>query len=430
MKKRIFTAFLLLCFVATTAVSQQAKKEIFDNPYLSASNYLAYQGPSGTALTAPPKGYHPFYISHYGRHGSRYLIDKEDYEQPVRVLQTADSLGKLTDLGRDVLRRIRLMRAEASGRNGELTQLGAEQHKQIARRMFERFPDVFKGNADIDAKSTVVIRCILSMETELQELLILNPKLTIHHDASYHDMYFMNQTDNKLRSEKMPQRAKVALDEFSKKHSDCSRVMASLFNDDDYIRYEVDGERLNYLLFKLASNLQSSALGQEMTLYDIFTKDEIYQNWLTTNAYWYVNYGACPLNGGNQPFSQRNLLRNIISQADSCMALGTNGATLRFGHETMVLPLACLLGLNGYDSQIADLEQLEQQGWIDYKVFPMGSNIQLIFYRRSPNDPDVLVKVLLNEDEATLPIQSTLAPYYPWNAFKDYYLAKLDGYSN
>ncbi len=425
MKIGKFVVSILVMFMTVTVMAQQAEKEISENVYLSASNYLAYPGPSEAALTAPPKGYHPFYISHYGRHGSRYLINNKDYETPIKVLAKADSLGKLTELGKDVLHRVRLMKDESSGRCGELTDLGAEQHKQIARRMYERFPEVFSGNADIDAKSTVVIRCILSMENELQEFLTINPKLNIRHDASYHDMYYMNQSDSKLYAQKMPRRARVALDEFTNKHLDYSRVVGSLFNDDDYVRYEVDGDDLNYLLFKLASNLQSSKLGEEMTLYDIFTPEEIYANWLTTNAWWYINYGSCPLNGGTQPFSQRNLLRNIISQADSCIALGKNCATLRFGHETMVLPLTCLLGINGYDIQISDLEQIEPQGWINYKVFPMGANIQFVFYRRNPQDTDVLVKVLLNEDEATLPVQTDIAPYYHWSDFKEYYLEKL-----
>lgn len=320
---------------------------------LSASNYLAYPGPSQKKLTPAPKGYSPFYISHYGRHGSRYLISPDDYDVPVRVLSRADSLGKLTPLGKDVLRRVTMLRDEAAGRLGELTELGAEQHRQIARRMYERFPEVFKGNVVVDAKSTVVIRCILSMENEMQQLLLMNPKLTIKHDASMHDMYYMNQSDPALYAQKMPRRAEVMWKEYCSRRVNPERLMLSLFNDSDYVKYEVDASDLNYKLFSLASNLQSSELRHKITLYDIFTDDELYANWQMENTWWYINYGACPLNGATQPFSQRNLLRNIIHQADSCIALDRPGATLRFGHETMVLPLTCLLGINGYDSQIS-----------------------------------------------------------------------------
>jgi hypothetical protein len=58
----------------------------------------------------------------------------------------------------------------------------------------------------------------------------------------------------------------------------------------------------------------------------------------------------------------------------------------------------------------------------------MGCNLQLIFYRKNVHDKDVLVKVLLNEREATLPLKSDLAPYYRWNEVRQYYLNKLNAY--
>lgn len=160
---KLFTLMLALA-VTLTVAGQQVKQEISENKCLSGSNHLAYPGPLQERLTPAPKGYRPFYISHYGRHGSRYLIGQDEYDVPVKALARADSMGKLTPLGADVLRRARLLKEEAKGRLGELTPLGAEQHRQIARRMYGRFPEVFKGDVTVDAKSTVVIRCILDGE--------------------------------------------------------------------------------------------------------------------------------------------------------------------------------------------------------------------------------------------------------------------------
>ena len=162
-----------------------------------------------------------------------------------------------------------------------------------------------------------------------------------------------------------------------------------------------------------------------MTLYDLFTDEEIHQNWLMENAYWFLGYGYSDLNGGDMPLSQSDLLRNIILTADSCLHLPHPSCTLRFGHDTMLLPLTCLLGLNGYDQKINDLEQLERKGWINYRVYPMSGNIQFIFYRSSPADTDILFKVLLNECEATLPLKTDVAPYYHWNDFREHYLEKI-----
>jgi hypothetical protein len=50
----------------------------------------------------------------------------------------------------------------------------------------------------------------------------------------------------------------------------------------------------------------------------------------------------------------------------------------------------------------------------------MAANIQLVFYR-NPKNPkaDLLVKALLNEEEATMPLPATSTPfYYRWTDFK------------
>ena len=289
---------ILLLTADFVAQAQSARDDFQRDIHLSASNYTAYPGPKQHQLSPAPKGTKPFYISHYGRHGSRYLINAKTYDYSFSVLSQADSAGKLSPLGKDVLKRVAAIREEARGRHGELTQLGAEQHRQIALRMYQRFPEVFAGNAHVDARSTVVIRCILSMENALQQLLLCNPKLQVSHDASQHDMYYMNQQDKVLYAKKSDSVAWAAYKVYVGKRPTHRRVVGALFNDTAYVSHHVDAERLNSYLFKQASNLQSSELRRTMTLYDLFTNDEIYQNWQKQNCYWYITYGGCTLNGG------------------------------------------------------------------------------------------------------------------------------------
>ena len=62
---------------------------------------------------------------------------------------------------------------------------------------------------------------------------------------------------------------------------------------------------------------------------------------------------------------------------------------------------------------------------------PMAANIQLVFYR-NPKNPkaDLLVKALINEEEATMPLPATSTPfYYRWTDFKKIYLARLNAYN-
>lgn len=425
-KKTLLTVFLL--HAASVLTAQTIRQEIEADVHRSASSYMAYPTPA-KPLTPAPKGYKPVYMSHYGRHGSRYHIGTQVYDEPYRTLMRADSAGKLTALGRDALRRVAMLREEARLRDGELTELGAEQHRQIAERMWQRFPEIFKGRVRIEARSTVVIRCILSMENELQQLLRHNPRLQIFHDASAHDMYFMRPADKLLSAMRTGKAVSDELRTFARERNHCSRLLRSLINDTAYIS-KMDTTLLCDQLFKLAANVQSSELREHLTLYDLFTQNEIYERWEVINAGWYLNYGPSAVHEGRMPFIRRALLRDVITKADSCLRLEHPGATLRFGHETVVLPFACLLGLNGYDQPVDSLQRLAERGWVNYKVFPMASNVQFVFYRHASRGKPVLVKVLLNEEEARLPISTDTHPYYEWDAVRQYYLDKLAAYDS
>lgn len=73
---------LLASLTLTMPLAAQTPQEDFKRDItLSGSNYVAYRGPQ-KQLTAAPKGYKPFYLSHYGRHGSRYMIGKKAYDVP------------------------------------------------------------------------------------------------------------------------------------------------------------------------------------------------------------------------------------------------------------------------------------------------------------------------------------------------------------
>ena len=420
---------ILLFFIACTIGAQAPTpaEEFSTTPELSASNFLAYPGPLGR-LTPPPTGMRPFYLSHYGRHGSRYMSKIKDYEYALEVLSQGAKEGKLTLLGESVLMRVKRMQTEAADRWGDLTPLGGQQQRDITRRMVENYPEIFTKQTHVEAHSTLIPRCVLSMTHSVRQLALMRPDLNMAFDATHYDMYYLNLQDKKLIKEAVASEAKQAYDDFCSNHQCWQRVVGSLFNDTAYVQQHVDGEQLNRYLFRLAGSLQNTKLANEFTLYDIFTTSELLINWRMENAFWYLGYSFSPVNGGRQPYTQRNLLRKIIEQADSCIRLPHPNVHLRYGHETMVLPLVCLMGLNGYDAVIDNLDELDQRGWVNYRVFCMGCNVQLVFYRRHPGDQDVMVKVLLNENEARLPIQSKTAPYYRWNEVRDFYLNRLNSY--
>ena len=216
--------------------------------------------------------------------------------------------------------------------------------------------------------------------------------------------------------------------EYVKRYKKSDRLTYSLFNDSAYVHQYVDVADFDMSLMLVTAILPNMELGKQIDLFHLFTPEEAYELWKIGNVYWYIGWGASAVNKGLQPYTQRNLLRKLINDADSCIQQPNTNVQLRFGHETVLLPLVCLLDMNGYGVQLDNLDLLEENGWVNYRIFPMASNVQFIFYRKNPNDRDVLFKVLLNENEATLPLPSEQAPYYKWSDFKNYYLKKLDAY--
>ena len=425
--KRVLT-ILVVCCSLCVARGQVVLDIIRQSPGYASCNYDVYPDSIPDKLTAAPKGKHPFYISHYGRHGSRYINRRSGYEIPYKMIVQANGVDELTAMGKRVFSEMNFILNDSEDRWGDLTTLGKIQQLQIARRMIDRFPEVFADSANVSAISTVVPRCMMSMESFLIGLTQQNPRLRITMDASRRTQGYMNYQDPLLRINKMTPEAQKAYDAYIASRVGNSRLMEMLFKNPDIVKELVDETFFSYYLMKMGLFQLNTHLNQNTFLTDLFTAEDLYRMWQIDNVLWYVRYGFCPLNGGDYPYTQRHLLRQIIADADSCLRLDTPGAQLRFGHDTVLLPLVCLLGINGYDLQTNNLEEIEARGWWSSSVFPMGSNVQFIFYRSSPRDKDVLFKVLLNEQEARLPIRTDCAPYYHWRDFRRHYLKKLDQY--
>ena len=424
MKKKTLTLLVFSCSLLTS-FAQTAKEEIYADILKSGSNYMAYQAPT-KALTKAPKGYEPFYMSHYGRHGSRWLINENDYTSVIRVFRRANELGKLTPLGKEALAKLERFIPTTKGRLGELSDIGELQHHGIGRRMTENFPEIFSGkDAEVDARSTVVVRCILSMTAECEELTAFNPQMKMHNDVSESYQYYLNHNFSQRLKDASRNRGSI-VDEYKKKYTHPERFCRALFNDESYWNDE-DFRPRSFMraVFNVITNMQSHGNGEDM--WNLFTTEECYDLWKIVNIDWYLGYGAAPQTGGIMQFNQADLLHNIIETTDTIMASKTfkNGATLRFGHEVCVMPLACLLELDSCGRQVQDLDHLEDY-WVNYRIYPMACNIQLVFYRsKKQKDAPVLVKALLNEKEATLPVPTDQYPYYKWDDLRAYYVKKL-----
>ena len=415
MNKFLLSAFLL--GAAALKVVALGPEDVLENQDRFGGVYYAYpeQRALKATVTAPPKGYEPFYVSHYGRHGSRYLISDRDYENVRRILADAKEAGVLTPLGEDVLVRLDSVMIESQGRGGDLTPLGVRQHRGIAERMFRHYPQVFKGSPEVSARSTTVIRCVLSMDAFCERLKELNPSIRTTRESSNRYMDYLNYHspesnaftggDWRIFYRKFED-SRVKSDDFAK------RIIA----DDKYLERYVDPDALMWGLYWVAADAQNTE--NRIGFYDLFTPEEYYGLWETGNYHNYVVDSSSPESGGLVVENERNLLNNIIESADLAIASGTNSATLRFGHDGNLQPLAAILQLEGACPVVTDADSVADH-YQNFHVTPMAGNVQLIFFRNKAGE--VIVKFLLNEEETAIPLTTDIYPFYKWNEVKKFY---------
>ena len=145
MKKYLIIPLLL---AAISAAAQPVPDNDFVNylrafPQRASQNLHSYEF-DALSDTPAPKGYKPFYISHYGRHGSRSAGDGHDYARLEKVLSEADADDQLTPDGNHLLDITRLVIERHGGMDGHLTPRGRREHATIAERMYRRYPEVFR----------------------------------------------------------------------------------------------------------------------------------------------------------------------------------------------------------------------------------------------------------------------------------------------
>ena len=285
-----------LCGIHLNGFAQSTREAILEDIARTGGVYYAYPVKEAIA-TPPPKGYKPFYISHYARHGSRWIQSEQDYKTVVDIFEKAHQAGVLTALGEDVRKRMALVWEDAEGHGGDLTPLGVRQHRGIAERMFQNYPEVFKGSPALSARSTVVLRCVLSMDAFCERLKELNPALQIRREACAKYMKYMNYHTPeavKFVSHQGPWYEEYR--KFKESHTRPDRLVTSLFNSPDYIRKNVNPDELMWGLYWIASDLQNVEI--EVSLYDVFQEDELFDLWQVCNYHNYVCDGPAPANGG------------------------------------------------------------------------------------------------------------------------------------
>ena len=419
MKRHLTIVMLLLLALSTWAQGVAALDELKADLRKAYGTDFPYEY-STPRLTKAPSGYKPFYISHYGRHGSRYYWNAMLYQELANLLTKAHERGQLTAAGEAFFEKFMAAKDELQTGVSELSDLGWEQHQRIARTMYNNFPEMFKKGGNVLAIASLSGRCVLSMSSFCQELVQCNPKIEIREQSSRFTLDGVvpsdRQNPKKRNWAKATPRWEKNRDRFTFDESLREKVVNRTFTSTDSLPGNM--QHIGSNLINLYTSLPS--IGHEGMMEGLLTDEEIAAQWEQSNL------GSYSWVFGPQ-YEMIPILEDIIHKADAVISGQSDHiADLRFGHDTCLGPLTVLMGLNGADKDPEDPFEVKNcyQNWQTGKA----SNLQVVFYKNKKND--ILVKCLLNGREVSLPVPTTQYPYYRWSDFRDFYTARCEKNKN
>lgn len=418
MRKAIILLLALLCVTVPSRAQLSEKLEAYlrECPQRAAFNIHSYEF-LPIKDTPAPGGYKPFYISHYGRHGSRSHSSDKPYVLLRDCLQAAAEEGIITPSGDSLLACARQMIQLHDGMDGRLTPRGAREHELIARRMYKRYPGVFR-HGEVHALSSDVVRCLVSMAAFTSSLKSCKKDLVITWDcgAKYQRLITSN-TPSAIK--------KKAYDDAHSSLTDIpidTMAIYSRYFKDPARGKELTGKPRNFVsaIFNVARFAEAYDI--EENRYNFLPWDAVVTAYARHALQGYLAYCNSVPYGDDATRRVAALAKEMARKADEAIAGAPVAADLIFGHDLPFMCLCSCLGLEGFGYPRLTAEQAYRT-WPGAKLCTFASNLQIVFYKNRKGN--VLVKFLVNEQESSVPeLEPFSGPYYRWEDVKNYIAAK------
>lgn len=444
-------AAALLAAGAVSAQPYDTYREIYSRSELASGVHTMYPTDQPAPRSAPA-GYKPFYISHIGRHGARYPLGETVYEDILEVFTDAAARGLLTAKGEEFLKVYSEFYPLVAHREGELTFKGQEQHRYIVRRMYRDYPGVFEGPTRACAVATHIHRVIASMYSFLGEARELDPDFTYTADYGISYLPVLLPSASECPGFEplgpSPEDVLKMYGEYCGKLVDVPGILGLWFKETESLGvepYDLLAD-LN-TVYSTFTNLDAEVPG---ALWAMFSFDDRYRLWEYDNCRWYLMFGRAP-GVKNYTSYMGSVVGDVIGKASSDWQEGI-ALRLRFTHDSTIASLLTYLDVDGMGAEVSDPGQVRDY-WRNFEI-PMAANLQFVFFRRGDGpagdgmavdgsvngslagdgmavdgsangslagDADVLLQVLHNGFEATLPLPEASSGFYRWSDFVDRY---------
>ena len=429
MKRFFLLLSALAAVVIATAQSPDAVREsISKYPNLALPTYSTYPSIPLGEIEAAPEGFEPFYFTLVGRHGSRYDRSEQRFKSILSVYRKADSLGILTEQGKHLYAHIAEIEAAQEGRSGELSELGYNQWLGIAHRAYKNFAPIF-AEGSIEGKSSTSLRCLLSLVAFNQGIKEHSPQLAIYQQARKSELAIVRPLYDNPNTPDLARKIHKECGEKGEwnknlsvwvKESDASSFLSKVTTDRKRLIKECGGKSyFNVLRYSFRALLfgENFELGDRKLLTELFTPEEMYRIYVHQTAKW-VNTSVGRGKDEVEMYSSfmRPMVDDIVAKCNAAIeGKNPHKANLRFTHDSYVGPLLSVMGYEGCVPQYNTDIELATTSFNFGTVVPMAANLQIVLYRNKRGE--VLVRSLVNERDAYLPIKCATAPFYPWKAF-------------
>lgn len=412
---------LSICLLWATAAALAADPTATRYPAADCQGSLKpYPVPEHTV--AAPDTLKPVYISHVGRHGSRYPASATHSVELKKVLDGANEQGTITPLGRKLSKLVDYVIETSHSRWGALDSLGMAEQRGIASRTFATFPAPFTDGT-VNAISSYSPRSMMSMMCFVHQLDRLNNHVEIFTSTGRQNSPLMRpfDVDKDYIAYIKGGTWKEAYDPYfaaTAPHGPIERVVGKGFDYGDK-----DPQNLSLVEYYVIAGL--SAMGVEANALDYFTLEEYNALWSIFNLRQYLQRAATTQSSVPADIASP-LLLDIVTLTDGFID-GSNKATvnLRFGHAETLFPLLSLLRIPG-SYYLTNYFDTVGQHWMDFQNVPMAANLQMILFK-SAKKGNYYVRFDLNERPIKL-IPNDDRIYLPWDEARNYMVRCLPLY--
>lgn len=392
------------------------------NPNVTTYDALQCEGsltpyPTDVRRVPAPDSLEVRYVSHVGRHGSRYPASSTHTSKLKEALEKAVDAGTITDLGRRLLELTERIARLSANRWGALDSLGMAEQRSIATRMMATFGDIFAEGTRVRAVSSYSPRSMMSMFSFVHQMSRMNNKPEYDTGAGRKYSYLMRpfDTDADYLAFRGSAEWKPAYDEYFEETCPLTAITRVLGRDFPF--GDTDAARdLAITEYYVLAGMQAMEMPSEMKTY--FTDDEMNRLWSCFNLRQYLQYSASTVSTTPADIAS-DLVLDIVTRTDQAIE-GVNDDTvadLRFGHAETLMPLLSLLRIDGC-YYLTNYFDTVSRHWRDFDIVPMAANLQIILFRNKTSGK-WYARFDLNERPVPL-IPGDPRLYIPWGEARRY----------